>query len=59
MRVVLPCGAEANVSESVSPETLKALNEMMIAVSKIYVEDIANEVLKEIDCGSAEPEADR
>jgi len=59
VRVVLPCGAEANVSGNVSPETLKALNEMMIAVSKMYVEEIAKEVLKEIDCGSAEPEADR
>jgi hypothetical protein len=54
MRVLLPCGAEANVSEHVSPETLAALDEMMTLVSKYYVEKFAKEVLQEIDTANAE-----
>jgi len=62
VRVVLPCGAEANVSENVSAETLNAPDEMMRLVSERYAEKIRKwqeRSIAEIDCGSAEPEADR
>ena len=60
MRVVLPCGAEANVSENVSAETLNALDEMMRLVSERYAEKTEKwreRSIANIDCGSAEPEA--
>jgi hypothetical protein len=38
---------------------LAALDEMMMLISKYYVEKFAKEVLQEIDCGSAGLEADR
>jgi hypothetical protein len=36
MRVELPCGAFANVSPDVKPETLQALNEVMKAAESSY-----------------------